>query len=205
MSDYKISTTDESVRMFDNRILDSFSRVHWSVPLWLFVPVIFLLLYRAHWIFEWSVAHIIELFLVGLASWSLAEYIMHRFVFHWQPPGKWGAKVHFVTHGVHHQYPNDSKRLVLPPALSIPLATGFYWLFSYTLGASITAPFFAGFLVGYLCYDMLHYAVHHATLKSTWFQTLKRHHMMHHFKDPKSGYGVSSKLWDIAFRTTFKL
>lgn len=204
MSSPKISTTDESVRMFDNPILDFISRVHWTTPLILFLPVIAWLLYRAYWVEQWAITSIIGLMLCGLATWSLAEYVMHRFVFHWQPPGKWGEKIHFVTHGVHHQYPNDSKRLVLPPALSIPLATGFYYLFLFILGKHLLPPFFAGFLMGYLCYDMLHYAVHHAKIKHPWFQELKRHHMLHHFKDPDNGYGVSSKLWDIIFRTTIK-
>ncbi len=203
MTHSNISTKDESVRMFDNPILDFFSRVHWSTPLILFVPVIIYLLYCA-WVIGWTIVGIVALFISGLAIWTFAEYVMHRFIFHFELPGKLGAKIHFIVHGVHHEYPNVSKRLVLPPVLSIPLSLAFYYLFKGLLGASILPPFFAGFLVGYLCYDMLHYAVHHAKIKSEWFQLLKRHHMMHHFKDPHNGYGVSSKLWDIIFGTTFK-
>lgn len=204
MNNLKISTKDESVRMFDNPILDYFSRVHWSTPLILFIPIIFYMLYLAYQTHHWSVTQIVGLFILGLAIWTFAEYVMHRFVFHYQPPGKWGAKIHYLTHGVHHAYPNDSKRLVLPPVLSIPLASGFYFLFYYVLGTVITPPFFAGFLLGYLIYDMLHYALHHAHIKSEWFKKLKEHHMWHHFKDQHKGYGVSSKFWDIVFRTTFK-
>jgi sterol desaturase/sphingolipid hydroxylase (fatty acid hydroxylase superfamily) len=32
---------------------------------------------------------------------------------------------------------------------------------------------------------------------------MKTHHMGHHFNDAESGYGVSSKLWDVVFRTLF--
>ena len=114
MTHSNISTKDESVRMFDNPILDFFSRVHWSTPLILFVPVIIYLLYCA-WVIGWTIVGIVALFISGLAIWTFAEYVMHRFIFHFELPGKLGAKIHFIVHGVHHEYPNDSKRLVLPP------------------------------------------------------------------------------------------
>ena len=107
-------------------------------------------------------------------------------------------------HGVHHDYPNDSKRLVLPPSVSIPLAVLFYFLFNALLGPALAAPFYAGFVTGYLVYDMIHYAVHHADIKSKWFIELKTHHLKHHFKDPDKGYGVSSKIWDKIVGTDYK-
>jgi sterol desaturase/sphingolipid hydroxylase (fatty acid hydroxylase superfamily) len=125
-------------------------------------------------------------------------------VFHWLPPGKIGERIHFIFHGVHHDYPNDSKRLVMVPTVSIPLATLFYFLFCVVIGKEYTAPFFLGFLTGYLFYDMTHYAVHHFNLKSRFWINLKHHHMLHHFKDMHNGYGVSSVFWDVVFKTTFK-
>jgi sterol desaturase/sphingolipid hydroxylase (fatty acid hydroxylase superfamily) len=112
--------------------------------------------------------------------------------------------MHFLLHGVHHDYPNDSKRLVMPPSVSIPLAVLFYGLFILVLGEVYTAPFLAGFLVGYICYDEIHYATHHAPMKSRFWLAIKHHHILHHFRDPERGFGVSNPAWDYVFGTAYK-
>lgn len=145
----------------------------------------------------------------GLVVWTFTEYNLHRFVFHWVPPGKLGKKIHFMFHGVHHDYPGDSYRLVMVPPVSVPLALLFYFSFKFLLGLTfgdeeLIAPFFVGFVIGYLCYDMGHYALHHANFKSKFFLELKQHHMIHHYQDPDHGFGVSTKFWDLVYRTTFK-
>jgi sterol desaturase/sphingolipid hydroxylase (fatty acid hydroxylase superfamily) len=199
-----ISNKDETVRMFENGLLERLTRIHYTVPLFLFVPVIIYFFYKSIFELHLSALSIGSYFIFGIVIWTLAEYVLHRFVFHWQPPGKLGERMHFVFHGVHHDYPSDSKRLVMVPTISIPLATLFYFLFRMLLGAEHVAPFFCGFLTGYLFYDMTHYAVHHFNLKSKFWLEIKQHHMLHHYKDMDNGYGVSSKFWDLIFRTTFK-
>jgi sterol desaturase/sphingolipid hydroxylase (fatty acid hydroxylase superfamily) len=122
-------------------------------------------------------------------------------VFHYEPSSDWGKKIHFLVHGVHHDYPNDSKRLVMPPVVSVPLALLFYGMFVTILGEGYIAPFFAGFLLGYVCYDTIHYATHHAPMKGRLGQWLKHHHILHHYRDNARGFGVSSPTWDIVFGT----
>ena len=112
--------------------------------------------------------------------------------------------MHFIFHGVHHDYPRDKMRLVLPPSVSIPLASAFYFLFASFLAPKLLFSFFPGFLLGYLIYDMLHYAMHHHNFKSGIMKSIKQHHMLHHYQDPDKGYGVSSSLWDIILRSGFK-
>lgn len=199
-----ISNRDETVRMFRNDFLEKLSRIHFSVPLFIFVPVIGYFFYRAMFIDQMNVLPIIGFGILGLFVWTFAEYVLHRFLFHWKPPGKIGERIHFVFHGVHHDYPSDSKRLVMVPTVSIPLATFFYFLFKLLLGPVNVSPFFCGFLIGYLFYDMTHYAIHHYNFKSKFWLNLKHHHMLHHYKDMDHGYGVSSKIWDYVFRTTFR-
>lgn len=189
--------------MFENAFLERLTRIHYSVPLFLFIPVIVYSLYRALWIDHINDLSLAGYILLGLFVWTLTEYVMHRFVFHWMPPGKFGDRMHFVFHGVHHDYPSDSKRLVMVPTISIPLATLFFFLFKLILGLVNVFPFFIGFLSGYLFYDMVHYAIHHYNFKSKFWLDLKHHHMLHHYKDMDNGYGVSSKFWDLIFRTTF--
>jgi sterol desaturase/sphingolipid hydroxylase (fatty acid hydroxylase superfamily) len=199
-----ISNKDETVRMFKSPALEVFSRIHWSVPLFMYVPVVFFFLYKAILILHLPVLIIIGLFIGGVTSWTFVEYILHRFVFHKALPGKIGERIHFVMHGVHHDYPKDSKRLVMVPSISIPLAFTFYFLFYFTMGESYTSAFFPGFVTGYLFYDMVHYATHHYNFKSKFWLELKQYHMLHHYQDSHRGYGVSSAFWDHVFFTVLK-
>ncbi len=196
-----ISNDQESVRMFKSNWMESLSKVHFSVPLFIFSPVIGLCLWQS----EGSFWRIGGLFLVGLFVWTFVEYTLHRFIFHWIPPGKWGERLHFLWHGVHHDYPNDRLRLVLPPSVSVPLSTGFFFFYRLILGVEMVYPFFAGFILGYLCYDMMHYAMHHLQWKNSFWLKIKDHHMRHHYLEHEKGFGVSNPLWDYVFNTTFLL
>ncbi len=195
------SNKDESARLFKSDFLEIFSHVHWSVPLILYIPVVSYLLYRASVTPGLTRTTGIFLFVGGLVIWTLTEYVLHRYIFHYEPTSKVGKYLHFMMHGVHHEYPNDSKRLVMPPVVSIPLALLFYFLFSLILGMKYIFPFFAGFLVGYMLYDEIHYATHHAPLKNGVWQKVKHHHVLHHYHDPGKGFGVSTPVWDYVFGT----
>ena len=199
-----VSNKDESVRMFRSNFLELFSRVHFLTPAVLFVPVIGYLTYQTFARYQWGPLPALGLLLAGVVFWTLTEYVLHRFVFHYQPTSAWGQRLHFLFHGVHHDYPNDSWRLVMPPIVSIPLATAFFWLFWLTLGEAATAPFFVGFIGGYVFYDIGHYAIHHFPLKGKFWGVVKLHHMKHHYQQPHRGFGVSSPLWDTVWRTTFR-
>ena len=197
-----VSNEDESARLFKSSFLELFTHVHWSVPLIVYVPVVAYSLYKGSVDPGLSITSTIGLFLGGLFVWTLTEYLLHRFVFHYEPKTNMGKRLHFLAHGVHHDYPNDSLRLVMPPVISLPLAALFYALFYALLGWTMLPPFFAGFIVGYLFYDMIHYATHHAPMKVTsvglW---VKQHHMRHHYQTDNLYYGVSTPLWDYVFGT----
>lgn len=190
--------------LFNAPYLNAFTKIHYSVPLFIYVPVVLFAAYASFFIYQVPVWYFVPLAILGFAVWSFTEYNMHRFVFHWRPPGKIGAYLHFMFHGVHHAYPRDSMRLVMVPVVSIPLAFTFYFLFKLILGPAYVTAFFVGFVSGYLFYDMTHYALHHANFRSKFWLDLKQHHMIHHYTDPDNGFGVSSKFWDQVYRTTFK-
>jgi sterol desaturase/sphingolipid hydroxylase (fatty acid hydroxylase superfamily) len=195
-----ISRSSDSVRMFDSDLMESLSRVHPATPLLIYVPLIAGSLYFAHSRMQFSILALTELFVLGLAIWTLLEYIIHRYIFHYEPSSRAGKQFHFMVHGVHHDYPNDAKRLVMPPAVSIPLAILFYGLFFLTFRHAAPA-IWAGFAAGYICYDGIHYAIHHLPMNAGILSRLKQHHLRHHFSDDHAGYGVSSPLWDYVFGT----
>ncbi len=197
-----VSNSESSIRMFKNGLMEALSKVHFSVPLFIFSPVIIFFIYQS--INDGiTLASFGLFFLFGFAVWTITEYLLHRFIFHYHPSSEFGKKIHFIFHGVHHDYPRDKKRLVLPPSASIPLATLFYFLFSVVLTDLHLFAFFPGFLLGYLIYDMLHYAMHHYNFKSGIMKKIKQHHMLHHYQDPTKGFGVSSSIWDVVLHSEF--
>lgn len=199
-----VSNSTESTRMFKNDFLESLTKVHFLVPIIFWVPVIVYFIYRAYSVGDFTASKVAVIFISGLAFWTFAEYVLHRWVFHFEPKGKFGQRIHFIFHGVHHDYPKDRLRLVMPLSASIPMAAIIYGIFSVFLSKFVLAAFFAGFLFGYLIYDECHYAIHHANFKSGIFKKIKDHHMLHHYSDPEKGFGVSSYFWDEIFDSGFE-
>ena len=166
MAHERTARLSASPPLFENRLLDFFSRIHPSVPAIIFVPVVVAgvwlgadgRLWRGSASCSWSPS--------GLLIWTLTEYWLHRLVFHWEPDHPLGSRLHFIIHGVHHDHPNDRLRLVMPPGASMPLAALFLGAFILIFGTPAAYPIFAGFILGYLAYDYTHYHVHHHTPKT---------------------------------------
>ena len=185
--------------MFESDFLDRLSRVHPAIPPVLFGPAIVLLF--AFGARELTTLGSIGLVLGGYFFWTLTEYWMHRLVFHFEPEEGWGARLHWIIHGVHHDHPKDPLRLVMPPSVSVPLALAFYGLFRLVFETPQANVFAAGFLFGYLVYDMTHYHVHHHHPRTRLGKLVRELHMRHHFQDDTRGFGVSAPFWDYVFGT----
>jgi sterol desaturase/sphingolipid hydroxylase (fatty acid hydroxylase superfamily) len=187
--------------MFENsRLLERLSRIRPATVLTVFLPLVAAAFYLSLASGRTALASA-ALFLAGAAFWTLFEYFFHRFIFHFEPESAFQTRLQFVMHGVHHQYPQDKDRLVMPITVSIPLAFLLLALFHLLMGTSAWG-FFSGFLAGYLAYDMMHYAIHHAKgFDSPLLSKIRRHHLAHHFRDTRRGFGVSSPFWDAVFRT----
>jgi len=186
--------------LFESEFLNFFSRVHPSIPAIVFVPVVV----ATEWLGTdrgYAAWELVLFTLTGGAIWTLTEYWLHRLFFHWEPDNAFGHRMHFIIHGIHHDHPNDKLRLVMPPAVSIPLAALFLGLFALIFGTPLAFPVFGGFMAGYLIYDYMHYYVHHAVPRTQFGKRLRAHHMRHHFQDHRYGYGVSSPAWDVVFGT----
>lgn len=218
---------DPTVRMFEKEWMEKLSHVYPWVPHAIYVPVVGWMIWRGAGagLGGWEIA---GLYVAGGVVWSAVEWVLHQFVFHEiadddvemavkrkvaqldpdQPIvsnlDSWREKFFFVAHGVHHHFPADPKRLVMPPSVSAPLAVVFYFLFEALLGATVAPPFFAGFLTGYLFYDSFHYAIHFirpgGRLEALMYR-LGKGHMRHHFSNPDQDYGVSTPMWDLLLGT----
>lgn len=196
-----MQTKSKTVRLFENEWLEALTRVPVWLPICFWGPVIFYLF--AHSVNQVQIRPIeyVWLAIAGVTLWSLSEYLLHRLVFHAAPESGWAKRIVFLMHGVHHDYPNDPERLLMPPVAGIPIALCFWFLFSLILPSGYLHPFFGFFLIGYLLYDYAHYATHHWRLLGRYGRQLTRHHMLHHFSNPDKFFGVSSPFWDRVFGT----
>jgi sterol desaturase/sphingolipid hydroxylase (fatty acid hydroxylase superfamily) len=102
---------------------------------------------------------------------------------------------------MHHDFPQDAKRLVMPLGVSVPVGLSFYLMFDLLASRPVAAAMFIGFGVGYLAYDGVHYFTHHLKATSALGKFLKKWHMVHHHTGVDGLYGVSTPLWDYVFRT----
>src|SRR3546814_16967356 len=79
--------------------------------------------------------------------WTLTEYALHRFVFHWEPKSAVLRRSVFIMHGNHHAVPNDPLRNLMPPVVSLPVA-GLFWVGMLALFGSGGPWLFLGFFGG---------------------------------------------------------
>ena len=100
--------------MFKSGLLDRFTRVHHLVPVVIFGPAIAILF--ALGVNRLGLLSSLAFAVGGYLFWTLAEYWIHRVIFHFEPEQGVGARLHWMIHGVHHDHPNDPMRLVMPPS-----------------------------------------------------------------------------------------
>ena len=186
--------------LFKSEFLNFFSRVHPAVPAVVFVPVVVAM--------EWLGVD------RGYAAWQLilltagrdrdldADRVLAA-------PARLplGARQrlrppHALHHPRHPPRPSQRQDAAGDAAVGLDPPGGALLLLAFWLIFGDAAfPIFGGFIFGYLVYDYTHYYVHHFVPKSDLGKQLREQHMRHHFQDHRFGYGVSSPLWDVVFRT----
>ncbi len=193
-----------SPRMFRVDWIEKYlSRVRpWHVVV-VWVPVVAWLLGRAFGDPALASAAAALWLLGGLFFWTFLEYLLHRFLFHFEPDpaSEFQKDLSFLVHGVHHAWPHDPDRLVMPPVVAGALALLVGAPLRLALGSHAFPAFFAGLLAGYLWYDLTHYAVHQLKPRTALGEAQRRYHYLHHFKTPDRRYGVTTPLWDLVFGT----
>lgn len=182
-------------RMFDNPLLETFSKVHPATPFVFYIPLVAATLYYSlsNAITTWVM--VVLFYPLGWLTWQLMEYFIHKIVFHFEGEAPFVSWVR-DTHSYHHKYPDDDGRLVMPLGASIPLAAviaGLLWLPHVP---SATVPFWAGLVCGYMWYDFMHWSTHFRKPLTGWGRRLRSHHMAHHFADTTMNYGISHRWID---------
>jgi len=135
----KVTTEFEhgQATIFKNPILESLTKTNPISNIIIYGIAIALMIYVAIDIISLSALKVVGLFVFGVLFWTLAEYLLHRFLFHWITEAKWSQRFHFVMHGSHHQFPRDEERLLMPLVPGFILASilfGFFFIIFCILG-----------------------------------------------------------------------
>jgi sterol desaturase/sphingolipid hydroxylase (fatty acid hydroxylase superfamily) len=191
-------------RLFESQYLEVLTKTHPLVIWGMYLPIIGYMLYYSHVSIGFSIGRIAAVFISGMFIWTLFEYMMHRFLFHFATEDPKMRRFVYVLHGNHHEYPRDKQRLFMPPVPSLIIASILFSLQYLLLGKS-AFMFFPGFILGYLVYGSMHYAIHAWNPPFKFMKPLWRNHHLHHYKSDDKGFGVSTAFWDHVFGTFFDL
>ncbi len=186
--------TNKRVQIFKSPFLERLTLVHPAQPIIYWTLVFFVILTYLDSNINLLMA------ILGLCLWTLAEYFLHRYIFHFKSNNKYLARFVYIIHGNHHDIMDDKLRSLFPifPASLIGLSI----LGICTLFVSIndSLSFMLGFIIGYLLYDYLHYSFHQSYFNFKIWKRIRNHHLRHHSIDTHN-FGVSSSFWDYIFRS----
>lgn len=148
-------------------------------------------------------------FLASIPIWTLIEYLFHRFILHGRFPAHDSVIGRFLhdrldpLHWEHHERPFDGMHISgelkdFLPVFVVAAPLSFLWPV-YTAPAVV-----AGIFQCYVIEEWIHHSVHFYNFKNRYFRYIKRHHRYHHTKPGmESGFGLTSGLWDVPFRTRY--
>jgi len=136
-------------------------------------------------------------FVAGGLGWTLAEYLLHRFLMH-EMRGRGLPSREHLTHHARRDYfagaPQKALFSVVVTALMLPAA-------ALLLGLTHALVLQTGFIATYLFYEWLHRRAHTHPPRGRYGRWLRRHHFHHHFGRPMENHGVTTPVWDRIFGT----
>lgn len=131
---------------------------------------------------------------IGMATYALSEYLVHRFLFHMKTPEsplllKMIKRLHFD----HHVDPKDLPLLFLPLWFSLPnftISAGIFYLITTNL--QLTIAYITGLITYFLYYEWSHYVAHRPIKPWSKFgDNIKKAHLWHHYKNENYWFGVT--------------
>lgn len=189
--------------LFENTFLEFLTKAPPQISATIYFLIIVLLFYRG------ASLEVVDSWLTGIAVytfalffWTFFEYFFHRYINHideYFPESEMAHTVAYTLHGIHHEYPRDKERLIMPPVPGLMIVAILYLLFTTVMG-NMVYLFMPGFMTGYLLYTYVHFSTHKSNVPS-FLRTQYRHHALHHYKYPEKAFGVSTTLWDRVFGT----
>lgn len=133
----------------------------------------------------------------GVALWTLAEYLLHRFLGHEHR----GRNFFKAEHTLHHSRANYFAPAYKKILLAVTVSATLLLLLSLLLPLAAALGFVMGFTAMYGLYELTHHRYHSREPLAHPFIALRKHHFYHHFHNPKKNHGVTTRFWDRVFGT----
>ncbi|UOM34517.1 sterol desaturase family protein [Acuticoccus sp. I52.16.1] len=147
--------------------------------------------------------------LYGIFVYSLVEYLMHRFLYHWEPDNK---VIRFITadvgrhHMRHHREPSDYKAAINAVQAPVVILSSLLAAVVFVLPEPLKAAWLASVVAGsmnYIAQELIHFGTHHMPMNSGFLAVVKRHHMLHHYRGENANFGLFWTFWDRILGTTY--
>jgi sterol desaturase/sphingolipid hydroxylase (fatty acid hydroxylase superfamily) len=136
--------------------------------------------------------------LAGVLTWTLLEYMIHRWMGHDRRFRRTPFGVEHVRHHVEGNYFAATWKKVVAAAIVAVVLCGPAIAIAGT-GAGIA--YVAGLVTFYGAYELQHRRNHTHAAINAYGRWARRHHFHHHFVDGRRNHGVTSPIWDFVFGT----
>ena len=138
------------------------------------------------------------LFLIlGITSWTLSEYLLHRYIGHKKKGSHGFTKEHRAHHVDGNHFMPTLKKITISLKVLLPLTGISILLLDIPNGFS----FSLGFALCFFLYEYLHKRAHTHPPTTAYGRWLRKHHFYHHFGAPNKNFGVTTPIWDIIFQS----
>ena len=134
-------------------------------------------------------------FLAGALVYAVAEYFVHCYLLHRLPNA---IPALHRGHAKHHEHPEDFEHLFSPLWYDMLIYALYFTVLMALLGnLSLTVAVIAGTSLYQIYYQWMHYLAHRPITPFTrWGKWMKKKHLLHHYLDDQSWYGVSHPFLD---------
>jgi len=136
--------------------------------------------------------------LCGVLTWTLLEYLIHRWMGHDRRFRRTPFGVEHVRHHIEGDYFAPTWKKLIAAALFIGVLIAPAIAIA---GTARGAAYVLGLVGFYGVYEWLHRREHTHAGIGPYGRWARRHHFHHHFADGRVNHGVTSPLWDLVFRT----
>lgn len=134
----------------------------------------------------------------GALTWSLLEYLIHRWMGHDRRFRRSPFGVEHVRHHIEGNYFAPTWKKLIAAAIFAAVLLGPAIMIA---GAPIGGAYVAGVVGCFGVYEWLHRREHTHAGIGTYGRWARRHHFHHHFVDGRTNHGVTTPLWDLVFGT----
>ena len=133
--------------------------------------------------------------IASAGSWTLVEYLLHRFVLHRMP-------LIADFHHAHHVAPRAY--VSTPTWVSVLTLAGVFFVPIWRLiSLNVALGAISGLITGWLWYGIVHHVIHYRRPRrlAVVLRVAKHRHLLHHSPYVSGNFGVTTAIWDYVFGT----